>query len=245
MTEGTLKERGNPVQVFWLGIKEGAPLACSIFAYGLVFGLLARQGALSYWETLLMSGAVFAGSSQFVAVSMMAVGAAPGQIILATFLLSLRHLLMGASLAPYLAGVKFWKLAVLAHFLNDESYALTVNRFQQFGGSAAYFLGVGVATFVGWFLSSALAGIMVKGVGDLRVYGLDFAFLGAFIGLLIPQLKDARTWTCFVVAALVALAVIQVLPGKWYILIAALAAGTVGAFMETQAHHGRLLKREA
>ncbi|WP_269456781.1 AzlC family ABC transporter permease [Thermanaeromonas toyohensis] len=90
-----------------------------------------------------------AGSSQFVAISMTAAGATASQIILATFLLNLRHLLMGASLAPYLVGVKFWKLAILGHFLNDESYALTISRFQ-----------------------------------------LDFAFLGAFIGLLVPQLKD-------------------------------------------------------
>ncbi len=43
---------------FRSGVKEGAPLAVSIFAYGLVFGVLARQAGLTYWETVLMSGAV-------------------------------------------------------------------------------------------------------------------------------------------------------------------------------------------
>ncbi|MFZ5631825.1 MAG: AzlC family ABC transporter permease [Bacillota bacterium] len=121
---------------FKSGVREGLPLALSIFAYGLVYGVLARQAGLSWYETVLMSAVVFAGSSQFVAVSMIASGYGPGQIILAALLLNLRHLLMGASLAPYLSGVKIWKLAFLAHGLNDESYALTISRFQRYGGSA-------------------------------------------------------------------------------------------------------------
>jgi len=242
----TEKERGNSSLTetdFRSGFKEAIPLVFSIFAYGLVFGILARQSGLTYWETVLMSGVVFAGSSQFVAVSMIAAGATASQIILATFLLNLRHLLMGASLAPYLVGVKFWKLAILGHFLNDESYALTISRFQRFGGSAAYFLGAGIATFVGWFFSSALAGLFGNILGDPHQYGLDFTFLGAFIGLLVPQLKDMQSWTAFGVAAVVSLTVAQALPGKWYIIIAALVAATSGVVMETYAYRNSLHNR--
>lgn len=221
------------------GLKEGAPLALSIFAYGLVFGVLARQTGLTYWETLLMSGAVFAGASQFVAINMIAAGAAWGQIILATLMLNLRHLLMGASLAPYLAGVKVWKLAIMAHGLNDEAYAVTISRFQRYGGSAAYFLGAGAVTFSGWLLSSALAGAVGNILSDSHRYGLDFAFLGAFIGLLVPQLKNAETWAAFGAAALAALIIIRMLPGKWYI-IAALIAAMVGVVVETYAGRGAL-----
>ncbi len=223
---------------FRSGLKEGIPLAFSIFAYGLVFGVLARQAGLTYWETVLMSGVVFAGSSQFVAVSMIAAGAATGQIILATLLLNLRHLLMGASLAPYLAGVKPWKLALLAHGLNDEAYVLSITRFQRLGGSATYFLGAGTATFLGWFLSSALAGAVGNLLGDPQRFGLDFAFLGAFIGLLVPQLKGAATWTTFAVAAVTALLASQVLPDRWYIILAALVAASAGVVVESYANRG-------
>lgn len=212
----------------------------SIFAYGLVFGVLARQSGLSWWETLFMSAVVVAGASQFVAVSMLATGAGAGQIILATLLLNLRHLLMGASLAPYLARVKTWKLAILAHVLNDESYALTINRFHRHGGSASYFLGAGVITYSSWVISSALAGAAGNILGDPRRYGLDFAFLGAFIGLLVPQLKNRETWASFLAAAITALLVSQLLPGKWYILIAALLAAATGVVTEIHADRGAL-----
>lgn len=238
--EKSIKITRSARQDFNSGIKEGLPLALSIFAYGLVYGVLARQNGLSWWETVLMSVVVFAGSAQFVAVSLIAAGVGAGQIVLATLLLNLRHLLMGASLAPYLAKVKTWKLAVLAHGLNDESYALTVNRFHRYGGSASYFLGAGVITFLGWVISSALAGAVGNMLGDPKSYGLDFAFLGAFIGLLVPQLKNKETWASFWAAAIVALLVSQMLPGKWYIIIAALLGAVIGVVTETHANRGAL-----
>lgn len=225
---------------FKSGVREGLPLALSIFAYGLVYGVLARQAGLSWFESVFMSAAVFAGSSQFVAVSMIASGYGAGQIVLAALLLNLRHLLMGASLAPYLAGVKIWKLALLAHGLNDESYALTISRFQRYGGSALYFLGAGVITFLGWVASSALAGAVGNVLGDPRRYGLDFAFLGAFIGLLVPQLKNRGAWVSFGTAAIVAILVSQELPGKWHIIIAALLAAAAGAVVEIHEDRGAL-----
>lgn len=73
---------------FFTALKEGFPLALSIFAYGLVFGVLARQAGLNWGETVVMSAAVFAGSAQFVAVGLIGSGASAGQIILATLLLT-------------------------------------------------------------------------------------------------------------------------------------------------------------
>ncbi|MEW6244493.1 MAG: hypothetical protein AB1497_09585 [Bacillota bacterium] len=40
---------------FGTGVKDGIPVAVSILAYGLVFGVLARQSGLSWLETVVMS----------------------------------------------------------------------------------------------------------------------------------------------------------------------------------------------
>ncbi|NPV69370.1 MAG: AzlC family ABC transporter permease [Firmicutes bacterium] len=224
---------------FTLALRQALPLTVSIFGYGLVFGVLARQSGLTTWEVLLMSTAVIAGSSQFVAVGMISAGAAAGQIVLATLLLNMRHLLMGASLAPYLRGVRTWKLAALAHLLNDESYALIIDRFQKHGGSVAYFLGAGLGTVSGWILSSALAGALGNLAGSTQKFGLDFAFAGTFIGLLVPQIKNRETWISFGVAAIVSLASVQLIPGKWYMVIAAVAAAVAGVVVESLASGSR------
>jgi hypothetical protein len=75
---------GQPRKIFLSGLRDGFPLTISIFAYGLVFGVLARQAGLTYTESLLMSGLVFAGSSQFAAVAMLSVGVSTIPIITAT-----------------------------------------------------------------------------------------------------------------------------------------------------------------
>ena len=46
-----------------------------------------------------------------------------------TYIVNLRHYLMAASLAPYLAHISRGRLALIAHGVTDESYALTMARF--------------------------------------------------------------------------------------------------------------------
>lgn len=232
------KQSGAPSLAFREGFRETIPLVISVFAYGLAYGVLARQAGLTYWETVFMSGAVFAGAAQMVGVRMIAEGASSGQIIMTTLVLNLRHLLMGASLAPYLAGAKPSGLAVMAHGLNDESYAATIARFQRKGGSGPYFLGSGAAIFVGWVSSSLVAGA-AAGWQGLGRYGLDYAALGAFIGLLVPQLTDEAMWVSFAVAAAASLVLSRVLPGRWYIVFAALGASAAGVVFETRTSTGR------
>ena len=106
---------GVPVpQAIRQGLLQTAPLAASVFTYGLVFGALSRQAGLSTLQALLMSALVYAGSAQFLALGMLTTGATALPVIISTLIVNLRHLLMGASLAPYLKGERPWRLAVLA-----------------------------------------------------------------------------------------------------------------------------------
>ena len=78
-----------------------APLLPGLVAFGLVYGVLARQTGLSLAVTTMMSALVFAGAAQFTAVSMW--GQAGGAlIVVTTLMINLRHLLVGASMAPHL-----------------------------------------------------------------------------------------------------------------------------------------------
>lgn len=104
---------GVPVpQAIRQGLLQTAPLAASVFTYGLVFGALSRQAGLSTLQALLMSALVYAGSAQFLALGMLTTGATALPVIISTLIVNLRHLLMGASLAAYLKGERPWRLAL-------------------------------------------------------------------------------------------------------------------------------------
>src|SRR5712691_7227893 len=99
--EGARQEVANDVSVVFdrRGALDGAGqavgIALSVFSYGLVFGVLAREAGLSVLESLLMSGLVFAGAAQFVVLGLWATPLPIGPIVLTTLIVNLRHLLMG------------------------------------------------------------------------------------------------------------------------------------------------------
>jgi len=110
------------------GFVASLALVPSVFVYGTVFGGLAVQAGLRPLEVWGMSLLVFAGASQFVAVPMLAAGASPLAIVLTTYVINMRHYLMAATLAPAFCGFPRRWLALVAHWINDESFAIAVAR---------------------------------------------------------------------------------------------------------------------
>jgi 4-azaleucine resistance transporter AzlC len=216
------------------GVRRTLPVALSIFTYGLVFGVLARQAGLSIAESALMSGLVFAGASQFVALDLWVSPLPVGTIVLTTLVVNLRHLLMGAALSPW-----FLKLPPAAaygtiFFVSDESWALTMGEFARGGRNAAFLLGSGITTFVAW-VSAAIVGQTLGSVlDDPSRWGLDFAFTAVFLVLLVGLWRGKSDLLPWAVAAVVAVAASLWLPGKWYILLGGLSGSLVGAIAQAR-----------
>ncbi len=211
------------------GLRAALPLWLGIAPYGLVFGLLGPHAGLGAAGTLAMSLIVFAGSAQFVAVGMLTSGASYVLIVLTTLVVNLRHLLYGASVAPYLRRVSGARKAALSFLLTDEAFALVIAHFRQPGvePSAAYYLGVASVLYVGWAIATAV-GLALGGlVPDPAALGLDFALPATFIALLVPQLKSRGAWATVGAAGILILAA-RGLPGRLDILAATVVAATVG-----------------
>jgi 4-azaleucine resistance transporter AzlC len=210
------------------GIVASLALVPSVFVYGTVFGGLAVQAGLRPLEVLGMSVLVFAGASQFVAVPMLAGGAPALAIVVTTYVINMRHYLMAATLAPsFRAFPRPW-LALVAHVINDESFAVAVARANPpdpwvFIGSAAAVSGA--------FLAGVTVGTPLGGlVADPARWGLDFAFPAVFLALLALQLRRASDWVVALAAAVVAVAVALALPGTWHVVIAGFVVSTAAAF---------------
>jgi 4-azaleucine resistance transporter AzlC len=114
-------------------IKAAWPICLGYLPLGFAFGVLAQKAGLDLLDIALMSILVYAGSSQFIAVAMLSCGAAPLSIILTTFFVNLRHLLMSSSLAVYLHGEGRRFLSVFAYGVTDESFAVNLVKFRAGG----------------------------------------------------------------------------------------------------------------
>jgi len=198
-----------------------------VFVYGTVFGGLAVQAGLHAVEVLAMSVLVFAGAAQFVAVPMIAGDASPLSVILTTYVVNMRHYLMAATLAPSIGAFSRWRLALIAHVVNDESFAVSVSRSRP--PDAGIFLG-SAAAIAAAFVGGVAVGTLIGGlVAEPERYGLDFAFPAVFLALVATQLRRRGDWLVAVGSALVALAIAVRLPGNWHIVIAGLTVSAAGA----------------
>jgi 4-azaleucine resistance transporter AzlC len=201
----------------------------SVFVYATVFGGLAVQAGLRAVEVLAMSVLVFAGAAQFVAVPMIAAGASPLSVVLTTYVVNMRHYLMAATLAPSFRDFPRRRLALVAHVVNDESFAVAVSRSSP--PDAWIFLG-SAAAVVAAFLGGVTVGTLIGGlVAEPERYGLDFAFPAVFLALVATQLRRRSDWLVAVGGGLLALAVAVRLPGNWHIIIAGLAVSAAGALL--------------
>jgi len=133
-------------------------IMASAGGFGVVFGLAARQAGFSVIEASVMSVVVFAGAAQFAAVGFVRAGMPWPAIFLLTALLNARHLLYSAALRPWLVKVPALKRAVMAHFLTDEGFALSVAHFQRLGFAdlRGYWLAAIGATFIPWNVATLI-----------------------------------------------------------------------------------------
>lgn len=214
------------------GIKQSIPIALSIFTYGVSFGVLARQAGLSLVESCLMSGLVFAGAAQFVALDLWHSPLPIATLILTTLVVNLRHILMSAALSPWFLQLPTWKAYSYLFFLNDESWALTMGELAKGKSTPEFLLGSGLTTFFAWVSATVVGQALGSAIADPAVWGLDFAFTAVFIALLVSLWQGKSNILPWTVAAITALVTAHLFPGKWYILLGGLAGSFVGAIRD-------------
>jgi len=214
---------------FLAGFRDILPLVITVIPFALLLGSLAAQKNLSPAETGLMSLTVFAGGSQFVAVELWRSPAPVATLITATFLVNLRHVLMGASLVPHLRHAPQKQAYAVLFLLADECWAMAMRRASKERLTIFYLLGLGLVLWLNWIAWTTTGAILGHTLEDPATYGFDFVFTAVFLALLAGFWAGPRSAVPWVVSALVAVATYHSLPGVWYIVLGGLAGALTGA----------------
>lgn len=224
---------------FLAGARACVPVAVSVAAYGLVWGVLARGAGLSLIEVAMMSGLVFAGSAQFVALDLWTATPATlpiGPLVLAALIVNLRYLLLTATLRPLYPEKGLWRGALSMYLVTDENWAMTVAAMSRGGGSVAFLMGGGVLAWISWMSTNLIGFGLGSAISDPAAWGLDFAFTATFLALLLGMWKGRGDIVPWLVAALAAIATAQVIDGSWHILVGGVAGSLAGAIVEVRKH---------
>jgi len=191
-------------------------------AYGLSFGALGTAAGLSVAQTCALSVLVFTGGSQFALVGVLGSGGSPLSGSASAVLLGARNLIYGARLASLLRLHGPGRL-VGAQLVIDESTAVALGS-EERGEQAARlgFWATGLAVFALWNLATLVGALAGSVLGDPRSYGLDAAAPAAFLALLAPRMHGRPAWLTAIAGALVAVAMVPLVPAGVPVLIAAL-----------------------
>jgi len=192
---------------FLAGVRAQLPLLLGVTPFGLAYGAYAVDSGLSGALAQSMSWVVFAGASQFVGTELIAQGVPGAVIVLTAALVNMRHMLYGASIAPYVEHLdRRWR-SLLAYLLTDEAYAVALNRYRRAGVTAHahwFFFGTALALWACWQVSTA-AGILL-GTAVPESWQLDFALPLTFLAIVVPILDNRAALAAALVAGGVALA---------------------------------------
>ena len=166
------------------------PVLMGYLAIGLAFGLMLEQAGYGVGWSLLMSVIIYAGSGQYLGVSLLAVGAPLGQTAFLTLMINFRHLVYGLSMLEKFRGMGTRKLYMIFS-LTDETYALLSSAKVPDGVEEHdYYFAVALLDHVYWIAGSVLGSLLGAALG-FDTTGVDFAMTALFLVIAVGQWRSA------------------------------------------------------
>lgn len=213
-------------------LADATAIALSYVPFGVLFGALAERAGLSLYEASAMSLFVYSGAAQLVAAQMLAAGAAPLSIVVASAILTIRHVLMGASLSPYTRVLAPVAKLILSPLMTDESFALAWGRYRREPGAHGFFFGANLYLYATWNLSTIAGYLAGQAAPALTGLGLDLVFPLLFVAILVGMTSKKSEALAAAAGIVVTLVGRRWIAAEWMIPIAGVTAALVGLFTE-------------
>lgn len=216
------------LQLIWDGFRQMVPIALFVMIFGAAFGLAATQRGMNPTLATAMSTLVFAGAAQFAVLDLWGTHVSVVPLILTVFAINARHLLMGASLYPWLQPLppaRRYGTMVLA---SDANWAMAMQAFGRGQSGLGIVLGGGIALWAFWVLGTWLGTQAGDLVSDARRWGLDMVMGCFLLAMVVSGQKNLRMLVIWVVAACASLVAHRFLPENSHVVVGALAGGLLG-----------------
>jgi len=216
----------------WLdGLKVIYPVIISYVPLGLAGGMVLYDAGFNAPTILLMSLLVFGGAAQFMAASMVSMGASISAIITMTFFLNLRHLLMSSSMSGFIKKPSLPFTLIFSHTLADESFAINYNQFKNQEWTANKALATNISAYLTWSLSTVVGG-MLGSAWEIDTTIINYVLIAMFISLLVSQFVSKLYIFVGLTAGVLAVLFMILLQHTIALVIAAILASFIGYFAD-------------
>lgn len=175
-------------------LRDTLPVMTGYLFLGFGFGILMHQSGYGVLWAGAMSLFIYAGSMQYVAVSLLKGGAGLLTVAMTTLVVNARHLFYGISMVDAYKG-SGRKKPYLIFALTDETYSLVSrSRVPEGIGYHSYCFLVSVFDHVYWVAGTVL-GSLAGSLLPLNFEGIEFVLTALFVTIFVEQwmsVKDHR-----------------------------------------------------
>ena len=162
------------------------PVFAGYLVLGLGFGILLRVAGFGALWALAMSIFMYAGSMQYVGVSLLSGGTSLVTVAVTTLMVQARHLFYGISLIDRYRGAGIKKL-YLMHALTDETYSLvTSTHIPDFVDEKSYYFAISLLNHIYW-ITGCMLGSLAGAILPFSSEGVDFAMTALFVTIFVEQ----------------------------------------------------------
>ena len=214
----------------WSGFKSLLPISSFVVIFGAAFGLAATQTGLDNSSIMLMSSFVFAGASQFATLELWGAQISLIPLIVTVFFINARHLLMGASLYPWLRHLPPIKRYSILLVISDANWALSLQAFNRGESGMGLLFGGGLALWLAWVLGTGLGFYFGNVIHHPALLGLDMVMACFLLAMVVGGQKNLRILIIWTIAACSSLFAYWYLPENSHVVVGALFGGIVGIF---------------
>ena len=166
------------------------PVLMGYLAIGMAFGLMLQSAGYGVVWAFFMSLTIYAGSGQYLGVSLLATGASLPQVAFLTLMINFRHLVYGLSMLEKFRGMGARKLYMMFS-LTDETYALLSSARPPEGVEEHdFYFCVALLDHSYWILGSVIGSLAGAALG-FDTTGVDFAMTALFLVIAVGQWKAA------------------------------------------------------
>lgn len=220
--------------LIWAGFRQLIPVSLFVAIFGAAFGLAASQKGMDQTSAAMMSLLVFAGYAQFAVLELWTPHVPVLTLIATVFAINARHLLMGATLYPWLRSLTPAKRYGIMMVASDANWAMSIQAFSRGKAGLGLLFGGGLALWLFW-VAGTLAGLYFgNAIQDPKNYGLDMVMGCFLLSMVFEGERNLRLFVVWAVAASASLIAYKWFPENSHVIAGALAGGIAGVMLRDE-----------
>ena len=194
-------EKGVLLKALKAAFPHTIPIMTGFLFLGMTYGIYMNVSGFGFWYPMLMSMTIFAGSMEFVTVSMLLGAFHPLEALTMTLMINARHLFYGISMLDKYNGTGLKKV-YLIFGMCDESFSVNYTADIPRDVDKGWFMfWVTILNQAYWVLGSTLGGIFGSFI-KFNTEGLSFVMTALFVVIFLEQWLKEKNHTGAIVGVL-------------------------------------------